>query len=212
MNKLLALFLATVITGALSSCNKKIKEDLEDLESSVADQKSKNESLQNQVNELNSVLINTPITFNFSTNSGSSNVSIADSYSLSEGSAYVTSYFADNGNGTYYVHLHRINDLDGDFGTSIRFTYHVAKDSIISPVANLWGYLPNGNMYELQFGGTSNITHTLKVNSFSSTTGSISFSYSIATTALYGGNLYNNQPMNFSTSFSGTLVKGNNNT
>ncbi|MCU0431608.1 MAG: hypothetical protein MUF42_16725 [Cytophagaceae bacterium] len=209
MKKILTLALASTLALSLGSCNKKIKEDLEELENSVSDQKSKNESLQNQVNELNSALLNTPISFTFSTSSGSSNVSIADSYSLSEGSAYNNSYFSDNGNGTYTINVNRNNDLEGDFGVGIQFTYHLAKDSIISPSAFIRGFLSNGNRYDLDLDGITNITHNLKVNSFNSTSGTIAFTYSIATTALFSGNLYSNQPMNFSSSFSGTLVKRN---
>jgi hypothetical protein len=205
----------------LTSCNKKLKEELNDLEKSVNDEKAKNEALQNQLNTLNGqvdtingqvgtingVLIRKPISMTFSTSNSTGALSHTASYPFVYGSDYGYSYIEDNGNGTYYVYVERAGDLGTDFDVVIEFTYNPTTNTVTFPYLQTQGYFSNGNYFYAEFNGSTNITQTITVSSFNFNAGTISFTYSGSTTAAYSNNAYTNQPMTATASYSGPMAK-----
>lgn len=208
MRKFLTFFIALMVLSFLSvSCNKKLKDDMDDLEKSLDEQKSRNENLQNQVTSLNSILTKTPMTINFSTtNDNDEPVSYGGTYSFVYGSDYGYSYVEDNGNGTYYIYIWRGADLGTDFMGEVSFTYNPSTGAVTNPSAQTRGYGAKGENINTTFSGTTNITQTVTVNSFNFDEGSIDFNYSATTDAAYA-NEYVGKPMTFTASFSGKLAK-----
>ncbi|MCU0429896.1 MAG: hypothetical protein MUF42_07965 [Cytophagaceae bacterium] len=212
MKKLFTIYLIPVVLATITtSCNKKLKDDLKDLETSVEEQKSKTQSLQGQANVLNNLLQADPISFNFSTNNGSAPVTISGNYSFAYGSANTHTYATDNGNGNYYVNIWRGNDLGTDYSVSISFTYQPSTGNISSASANLRGYLSDGTVYRVRFGLNGDVTQNISVNAFDFNNGTIEFTYSETTNTNYSDNLYLNQAMNFSASYKGKLAKNQGN-
>jgi hypothetical protein len=212
MKKLLIIFTAVMAITFLSvSCNKKLKENMDDLENSLNEEKSKNESLQSQVTSLNSILTKTPMTISFSTtNASDAAVSYNGTYSFVYGSDYNYSYVEDNGDGTYYVYVWRGADLGTDYYGRVSFTYNPTTGVVTNPSAETQGYGAGAESINASFSGVTNIAQTVTVNSFDFNAGSINFNYS-ATTAVAYTNVYTGKPMTFTASYSGALAKYYNN-
>ena len=210
MKKIFILFTALTVLSVLStSCNKKLKENMEELEADLADQKSKNETLQGQVNTLNDVLVRTPMTVNFSTTDGDGNtVSFGGSYAFVYGSDQGYSYMVDNEDGTYYIYIWRGADLGTDYSGRISFTYDKNTGTSSNINVRLYGYGDKAqDINNARFSGTTEITHNLTVSAFDFGAGTISFNYSGSTTAAYTNNYYTGNTMTASLSYSGPLAK-----
>jgi hypothetical protein len=209
MKKLFTFFTAAVVLSVLStSCNKKLKEDMEDLENSLNEEKTKTETLQGQVGTLNSILVKTPMTVSFSTTDGDNEtVAYSGSYAFVYGSDFSYSYIEDNGGGTYDVYIWRGADLGTDYSASIEFTYNPTTNTVTNHYARTYGYGSKGQyVNNATFSGTNEITHALTVSAFDFNAGTISFNYTGTTTAAYG-NYYSGKTMSLTLSYSGSMAK-----
>ncbi len=205
----LLMAVAVVMTGTLSSCNKKLKEEMKDLESSVNEQKAKNDALQTQVNTLNSGLLRAPLKVNFTTTTTTDEtVAFSKDLSLIYGAEHSYSYISDNGNSTYNVYIYRGGDLSGDFSSEISFTYTPATSTASNITVEVSGYSATGTYIdEAYFYQTTGNTQTLAVSAFDYAAGTISFSYSGNTTSAYGSNYYYQEPMTLTVTYSGAMAK-----
>ncbi len=201
----------TVLMTLTTSCNKKLKEDMDDLEKSLNEQKSKGDNLQNQVNTLNGILVRTPIKVKFSTKDyDNEDVVIEGSYSMVGNSDYNTSVVMDNEDGTYIIYVSRRGDISGDYFTEIAFQYNPTTKVTTDIYVMARGATPKYGIFSGRFSGTSNIVHTMTVNSFDYTAGTISFNYSGTTATAYTYNLFYDKSMSLSLEYSGSLVKSSN--
>jgi hypothetical protein len=210
MKKIFIYISAIVLLSAFStSCNKKLKENMDELETSLNEQKSKNETLQNQVNTLNSIVVKTPMTVNFSTtDNNNETVAFSGDYSFAYGSDYGYSFIMDLLDGTYYVYIWRGADLETDYYSTLSFIYNPTTGAKTSIYAEVYGYGSKGQqIYDAEFNGTTEITNALTVSAFDFNAGTISFNYTGTTTAAYGNNYYSGKPMSLTLSYSGSMAK-----
>ncbi len=209
MKKITTIFaVLTVLITLTTSCNKKIKEDMEDLEKSLNEQKSKNDNLQNQVNTLNGILTRTPMSVKFSTrDNDDATVAWEGSLSFTYGSDYGYSYIEDNGDGTYYIYIWRGGDLGTDFYAEVEFDYNPTTKVASTPYARHRSYYSKQGSVSATFSGTTNIIHSVTVNSFDFNAGTISLNYTGTTTGSYGGNRFTGKPMTLELGYSGPMAK-----
>ncbi len=210
MKKVITILSAFALLMTLTtSCNKKLKEDMDDLEKSLNDQKAKNDNLQNQVNTLNGILVRTPVSVQFSTrDNDDASVSWQGDLSYVAGSDYTQSLIGDLDNGNYYVYLWRGGDLGTDFYTRIEFLYNTTTKAVSSVSARYRGYgAVSGDYINANFNGTTEITHNVTVNTFDYNAGTISFNYSAITTGAYSNNVYSGKGMSVSIQYSGAMAK-----
>ena len=175
MKKLSIIFLAFPLL--FSSCNKKLKNDLNDLEKSVQEQKDLNAGLQNQVNNVNSLLGSNEPMIAITTFKDDNNVdrSVSNTYSFKAGN-YSTQYMEDNGDGTYDVYIERFSDVEWHEGASIGFTYDPVTKAITAPyIQHYWDWNISGyndrayyNIYSLPLP-----TMTITINSIDISSGYI---------------------------------------
>ena len=123
MKKLLYLSFAVLVAAAsLSSCNKKLKKELDELETSVNDLKSKNTTLENSLNNANSTLnnvnsafeTNNPINWTFNGNDGATAVSRSYSAKYLVESKSSDQYIQDMGGDVWYLRLEKSEDFNDD--------------------------------------------------------------------------------------------------
>ncbi|MCU0429894.1 MAG: hypothetical protein MUF42_07955 [Cytophagaceae bacterium] len=207
MKKIFYFITILFFAAGLSSCNKKAKEDLDELEKSIEEQKSKNQALENTLGELNSLLLNAPMSFTLTTNDRGSTLALSGSYSFVYGAVNSYSSVTDNNDGTYKIYVWRGNDLGTDYYVETEFTYNPSTNQVSNATARLEGYLSNGNAYDLSFEGSTDINQTITVNSFSYEGGTISFTYAANTTNAYADNIFGGQSMSFSAGYTGGIAK-----
>jgi hypothetical protein len=213
MKKIFTLLTAAAVVSFLStSCNKKLKENMDELEASLNEEKAKNESLQNQVNTLNNAFVRSPLTVNFSTtNNDDETVSASGDYQIIVGTDYLGSVMLDNdGDGTYNVTVARTPTAVSPFGpgtySSIEFTYNPTTGVITNLEAYNSGFSSQGQYFEGEFYEDVECTQSLTVIAFDFNAGTISFNYSASTTVDYGNNAFGN-PMTLTLKYSGSLTK-----
>jgi hypothetical protein len=212
MKKTITIFAALAVVSLLStSCNKKLKENMDDLESSLNEEKAKNESLQSQVNTLNNAFVRTPLTVNFSTTNGDDEaVTASGDYQMAVGADYYTSVMVNNEDGTYTITLARTASSVNPFGlntmSQISFKYNPTTGEVINLGAYCTGFSSNGQYYQASFTENAECAQNLTVTAFDFNAGTISFNYSASTTVDYGSNAYGN-PMTLTLSYSGSLAK-----
>jgi outer membrane murein-binding lipoprotein Lpp len=194
MKKIVLLFLSASLMGAtlLTSCNKKLKEDIKDLDSQVSDLKTKNETLQNQLNTTSAAIgSNEPITATTSfVDDNGATKTWTDTYNFKAGN-YSTQYMEDNGDGTFDIYIERFSDVDWYEGAWVYFTYNPTTGVLSDKSGGqYWDWnLPygdNASYYESYGNCTANIT----LSSINTTTGAISLSFSGTSNAAY----YTNYP------------------
>jgi hypothetical protein len=208
----LFLLSASLISATLlTSCNKKLKEDIKELDSLVSDLKTKNEALQNQANGLSSILgSNEPITSTTSFIDDNGNTRTwTDTYSF-KASGMETQYMRDNNNGTYNIYIERFKDVDWNEGAWVVFTYNPTTGAILGKRAGqYWDWnLPYGSnpYYE---DGVAGCTINLTLSNINISTGEISFSLTATGDDAYATNTSylpnNDKGATTSFSFTGTL-------
>jgi len=125
MKKLLYLSFAVLVAAAsLSSCNKKLKKELDELETSVNDLKSKNTTLENSLNNANSTLnnvnsafeTNNPINWTFNGNDGPTAVSRSYSAKYLVESKSDDQYIQYTGGDVWRLYVEKSEDFeDSDY-------------------------------------------------------------------------------------------------
>src|SRR5690554_944391 len=95
----------------LSSCNKKLKEDMDSLERELAANKAQVEALQNQANDQSNMLTaQSPIIVNITNATrGVDDVAFTANldYKFESDRPFESTYFRENGNGTYDIYIER---------------------------------------------------------------------------------------------------------
>jgi len=130
MKKLLYLSFAVLVAAAsLSSCNKKLKKELDELETSVNDLKSKNTTLENSLNNVSSDLnnanstlnnvnsafeVNNPLNWTFNGNDGPTAVSRSYSAKYLTQSKSANQYIEDMGADVWRLYVEKSEDFDND--------------------------------------------------------------------------------------------------
>jgi hypothetical protein len=206
------LFITLLVVPLLfSSCNKKLKEEVKELDSQVSDLKSKNDALHNQINGLSSILgSNEPITAttSFVDDNGVTRT-WTDTYSF-KSSGPQGQLMEDNGDGTYDIFINRFKDVNGNEGAWVYFTYNPTTGVITNKGGGqYWEWnLPYGDQagYIESYG---NCTADITLSNMNATTGEISLSFSGTSNSAYYTNYpyYSPNDTGASTSFSftGTL-------
>jgi len=132
MKKLLYLSFAVLVAAAsLSSCNKKLKKELDELETSVNDLKSKNTTLENSLNNVstdlnnaNSTLnnvnsafeVNNPINWTFNGNDGPTAISRSYSAKYLVESKNANQYIQYTGGDVWRLYVEKSEDFnDSDY-------------------------------------------------------------------------------------------------
>ena len=130
MKKLLYLsFAVLVAVASLSSCNKKLKKELDELETSVNDLKSKNTTLENSLNNVSSDLnnanstlnnvnsafeTNNPINWTFNGNDGATAISRSYSAKYLTQSKSNVQYIEDEGDNVWNLYVEKSEDFDNE--------------------------------------------------------------------------------------------------
>ncbi|MCU0429895.1 MAG: hypothetical protein MUF42_07960 [Cytophagaceae bacterium] len=192
----------------MTSCNKKFKEDLEDLEKTVNEQKAQNENLEGDVNSLSNLMLSTPVSFSLSSNTGSAAVSVSDTYSFCYGSAHSCSYAKNNEDGTYTIYIWRGNDLGTENYLSMLFDYNPSTGVKTNVIARVNRYLSDGELFKGYFDGNNgDVTTNIQVTAFNFDAGTIAYTFSMSSNANYVDNHFSGQGMSFSSSYTGNLSK-----
>ena len=115
-----SLFILTILMAASSmftSCNKKLKDDMSDLEKEIA-------NLKGQVNDVKSILgSNEPITATTTfVDHNDSTRTITDTYKFKAGNNSTQS-LKENYDGTYDIYIERFSDVEWYEGAWVEFTY-----------------------------------------------------------------------------------------
>jgi predicted small secreted protein len=184
-------FFAILLVGSalLSSCNKKLKKDIEELEKQVSD-------LQNQQNNTNAVIgANEPITATttFIDDDGNTRT-VTATYSFKAGD-YSTQYMEDNGDGTYNVYIERFSDVDWNEGAWVYFNYDPATGAITNKSGGQywdWQLSYNGYVYysdSYSPPATINITINSITMNNTTNTANISLTFSANASVAYGNNV-----------------------
>jgi hypothetical protein len=188
-----------------SSCNKKLKDDIESMEKQVAD-------LKDQQNQTDAILgANEPMTAStkFTDDNGDEKI-VTDIYKF-KSSDNSTQGLYDNGNGTFTVYIERFSDVDWQEGAVIRFIYNPeTKEITDKSVRHYWSlngpYNDNAYYYDYQTGATINVT----INSINISTGNISVNVTASGDEQYSYDYYDQvpnegSPVTTTLSFSGKL-------
>jgi len=196
MKKLLIVFGVFAIGSSLVSCNKKLKDDINDLKSQVNDLKNQNDSLktynstlQQQMNGvINSLGSDEPITATttFTDNSGATRT-VTGTYRF-KSSDYSTQKAVKNSDGSYDIYIERFSDVSWYEGAWVSFNYNPTTKAVTNiQGGQYWddadSYRNNAYYYS-SYSGTG-LTLTITVNSFDTTTGAISMKFTGAGTADY---------------------------
>ncbi|OQP47442.1 hypothetical protein A4H97_08075 [Niastella yeongjuensis] len=226
MKKLLIIFGVFVIGSSLVSCNKKLKDDIDDLKSQVTDLKNQNDSLKTATDTLksyhdalqqqlkgviNSLGSDEPITAvtTFTDNSGATRT-VTGVYKF-KSTGYQTQMAIKNSDGSYDIYIQRLSDVLGEEYAWVEFTYNPATKAITNyDGGQQWSDLdPYGDeaYYNSSYGGAG-LTFNVTVDSFNTTTGDISMKFAASTTAAYtGGNIPNaGKPTSTNFTFTGKLT------
>ncbi len=177
-----------IVSGFLTSCNKKLKEDIKELDSQVSDLKTKNDQLQGQIDGVNSILgSNEPITAttSFVDDDGVTRT-WTDTYKFKSGNNSTQSMEA-NGDGTFDIYIERFSDVDWIEGAWLEFTYNPTSGAVTNAEGgHYWDWnLPYNDRtyFESDYTGcTVNIT----LSNINTTTGAISLSFSGTLDDAYG--------------------------
>ncbi len=209
MKKIFTLLTVSAIAlASFTSCNKKLKDDMRDLENSLSDQERRNNDLQGQLNGLKEGITKEPLMVKFNTTDNDDQaVSYEGDYTLVVGSDYTNSYVEDNGGGTYDVYVRRSDDLGTDYSAEIQFTYNPSNGQVTAISAQTQGFGSEGEPINVSFSGSTGLIQTVSVSAFDFNAGTITFSYSANSTVNYFDNAYTGNTMSFTASYTGTLVK-----
>jgi outer membrane murein-binding lipoprotein Lpp len=192
MKKVTLLFLSASLMGAtlLTSCNKKLKEDIKDLDSQVSDLKSQNEALQNQANTISAAIgSNEPITATttFVDDNGATRT-WTDTYNFKAGN-YSTQYMEANGDGTFDIYIERFSDVDWYEGAWLEFTYDPTSGAVTNKEGgHYWDWNLPYNDATRFYEGYTGCTITIAISSINTTTGAISLSFTGVADDTYGAN------------------------
>lgn len=200
--KLRIAFIAVVALGVISSCNKQLKEDIDDLEKKLAEEQAKTQQLQNGLGATSCANVR------MRTNTDDDvAIDFTDQYCFTYGDANSDTYVQDNGDSTYYVYVEKYGNLDDNY-TYISFTFNpYTGEKDVDYAYFRAGIDGVGDEVRVDLDGTTDITQTLVINSFDFNTGNISFSYTAVTTENYYDNYYSGKPMTVSIDFSGKLFR-----
>ena len=189
MKKLLFVFGVFVAGSSLVSCNKKLKDDINDLKSQVSDLKNQNDTLKNNNADLqHSLGSDEPITATttFTDNAGATRT-VTGVYKF-KSTDNNTQKAVKNSDGTYYIYIERFSDVSWDEGASAEFTYNPTTKAVTDIYAqHYWSdedpYSDRAR-YMSSYAGTG-LTLTVTVDNFDPTTGNISMKFAAAGTAAY---------------------------
>ena len=185
------LFITLLVAPLLfASCNKKLKEDIKELDGQVNDLKSKNEALQNQINGVSSILgSNEPITAttSFLDDNGNS-ITWTDTYNFKSGN-YETQYMEENNDGTYTIYIERFSDVEWYEGAWASFTYNPTTGGITDKRGGqYWDWNRSFNSYAYYYDNTTGCTINITLSSISTSTGDISLSFTATGNDTYATN------------------------
>jgi hypothetical protein len=189
MKKSFVIF-SMLVAGAtlFSSCNKKLKDDISDLEKKVNELKKHNSELQEQVNGVENILgSNEPIaaTTTFVDNNDATRT-ITGVYKF-KGGNNETQHMIKNDDGTYDIYIERISDVGWEEGAWVGFTYNPTTKAVTNKRGGqYWDdqdpYYDNVR-YDEDY--TTGLTFNITVNSLNVATGDISLNFSASGTAAY---------------------------
>lgn len=195
------LLLSVAALFAFSSCNKALKEDLEDLQAQVDAQNATLNSQTNQLNETNNelnettnqlnetnadllivlkaLMIDSPMEISFSIENDAS-PAVTESFT---GNFYLIGdpkddcFIADiTGDGTnYYIEIEKSDDLDDERYVSLEFNYNAVTNTVSNGEARFRTYQPefNNGFYFDAYIDQEDANVTFTVNSFDYAAGTI---------------------------------------
>jgi hypothetical protein len=133
------LIICIILPLLLSSCNKKLKEDMKEMEREIENQKNINASLQNQLGADEPITATT--TFADDSNV-TRTVSATYGFKASNGE---TQYMSLQSNGTYEILIQRFLDLDDNEGAWMMFYYNPSTGAITNPgMGHYWDWNISG--------------------------------------------------------------------
>jgi hypothetical protein len=199
MKKIFLLLSAALVLGTtFSSCNKKLKDDIEELEAQIS-------TLQSQQNNTNTVIqdaFGAPAVFSFSTkNNNDETISINDTYRF----ATEYDFIEDNGDGTYDFELYNHQFAYwSNASVYIEGTYNPTTNTVENAYLDISFIDQFGDDLnpEISQDNTEN-TFNFTISNFNFATGRMDISVNGSTSAASGDNYYSNEPMTFSYSVSG---------
>lgn len=203
MKKLLYLSFAVLVAAAsLSSCNKKLKKELDELEASVNDLKSKNTTLENSLNNVSSDLnnanstlnnvnsaleTNNPINWTFNGNDGPTAVSRSYSAKYLTQSKNSAQYIQDMGGDVWSLYVEKSEDFDDDDYAYFDLHKNIATGAL---AINYTSYFEaqhydayDGGGWIYGYANTSNTNDAITINRFdlNTTTGEVSVDFNWST-------------------------------
>ncbi|HVD97073.1 MAG TPA: hypothetical protein VNB90_02640 [Cytophagaceae bacterium] len=210
---MLLMAAAVVMSVAFSSCNKKLKDDIKDLDNQVADLKSQQATTNSNLSATNSTLDATNSTLKFypfsmtvsTKNDNDSAMTISRTYKFNTGPDY--SNITNNHDGTYSVYLYVTESAYWDNDAYMGFTYNPTTKVVTNGSFDL-------NYYDYQYNyknvrlyqSDADATVTVTVNTFDTTTGAVDISVNGTTTTASSYNIYSGKAMTASFHYTGTLT------
>jgi hypothetical protein len=195
--KIFSLATLVALSTVLSSCNKKLKDDIDDLEKQVSD-------LKDQQTETNNT-IGAPLSMTLTTTDDDGNpVSVSKTYKYTPGPDY--SYIKEDAQGNYYFDL---------YSTEVAYWYSDAEmwgtfNPTTKTVTNGGVYLSYYDKYKnerspefRQSDAFATLTYTF--NNFNTVTGDVDITIVCSTTSESDYNIYSGKPMNATFTFKGKV-------
>jgi hypothetical protein len=194
------LMVVAIAVSGLSSCNKKLKKDVKDLDQQVAD-------LQAQQAQTNNT-IGFPFTMALTTtDAASAPVSVNKTYKFWTGTDYC--YMGANGDGTYYFYIEITEAANWDLEGYMYGDYDPTTNTVANGGVYLTYYDSNWNTMQPQFyQSDANATLNFTVNTFNTTTGAVDIKVVASTNASSTYNIYTGKPMSATFTTAGKLGAG----
>ncbi len=208
-NKISVLLMAValVMTGTFSSCNKKLKEEIKDLDKQVEDLKAQQATTNSNLNATNNTLgFNSPFSMSLTTKNGAdSTIVVNKTYKYWTGDDYTS--MENNHDGTYNVYLYVTEAAYWDNDAYLYFVYNPTTKVVTNGVVNM-DYIDYeySNKTPTLSQADTEATVTFNVTKFDTSTGVIDVTISGSTTNASASNVYTGKAMTLSFHYVGTLA------